>query len=91
MLVNAGNARFGALDTLDNSLNVGFGFSPEYSHLTPSHRVALYPVYEVEWIDYKTERGKRVACRYSTTRIGSETFILRGEDEKFTVRSITSP
>ena len=91
MLVNAGNARFGALDTLDNSLNIGFGFSPEYSHLTPSHRVALYPVYEVEWIDYKTERGKRVAYRYSTTRIGSETFILRGEDEKFTVRSITSP
>ena len=38
----------------------------------------LIPVYEVEWIETD---NKFIEQRYSTVRIGSEIFILRGKDE----------
>lgn len=42
----------------------------------------MIPVYEVEWIDYeKQKNGKIKGNRYEVVRIGSEIYILRGEDK----------
>ena len=56
---------------------------PEYSY----YKRDLIPVYEVEWIE--TDK-KFVEQRYSTVRIGSEIYILKGIDENV-VRTKDAP
>jgi hypothetical protein len=42
----------------------------------------MIPVYEVEWIDWvKDKKGKFKGNRYTVTRIGSDIYILDGEDK----------
>lgn len=48
----------------------------------------LIPVYDVEWIDYNKSKERGIA--YHVTRIGSDIYILDGENED-TVRSSDSP
>ena len=50
----------------------------------------LIPVYEVEWIDWIKKDNKRIGQRYTVTRIGSDIYILEGED-KNVVRDMDSP
>lgn len=53
-------------------------FYSEYS----GRKWDMIPVYEVEWIDWvKTKNGKFKGNRYSVTRIGSDIYILDGEDK----------
>ena len=56
----------------------------------PSANIKLYPVYEVEWLDYVKKDGDYVTNRYSVTRIGQDIHILYGED-KNVVRSMSNP
>jgi len=50
----------------------------------------LIPVYEVEWIDWVKDGKKRKGQRYVVTRIGSDIYILTGEDDTV-VRDMDSP
>lgn len=50
----------------------------------------LIPVYEVEWIDWVNDGKKRKGQRYVVTRIGSDIYILTGEDDTV-VRDMDAP
>jgi len=50
----------------------------------------LIPVYEVEWIDYEKEGDKIKGKRYEVVRIGTDIYILKGEDKK-AIRDIDAP
>jgi len=50
--------------------------------------VELVPVYEVEWIDYDRKKGKGVL--YNVTRIGTDIYVLDGENE-YVVRTEDDP
>lgn len=50
----------------------------------------LIPVYEVEWIDFVKQKDKVVGNRYEVVRIGTDVYVLKGED-KNAVRDIDEP
>lgn len=50
--------------------------------------VELVPVYEVEWIDYDRKKGKGVL--YNVTRIGTDIYVLDGEND-YVVRTEDDP
>ena len=56
----------------------------------PASNIQLYPVYEVEWLDYVKKGKDFITNRYSVVRIGQDIHILTGED-KNVVRSISNP
>ena len=87
MLVNAKNARTGAL--LSEGIMTGIDAVPLYNEV-PNLNLKLYPVYEVEWIDTEKEDGKSKQFRYKCIRIGQDIYITLGKDES-AVRSIDSP
>lgn len=88
MLVTAMNTRIGCFEGQEG-LEAGVDVSPIYPG-TPSRRIDLYVVYDVEWIDYTFENKKVKQHRYHVTRIGNDIYIPWGED-KDAVRSMESP
>lgn len=87
MLMNAINVRTGAL--LTDGILAGIEATPRYN-TQPFNKLRLYPVYEVEWIDYEKSGKTFKSYRYSVTRIGSSIYILHGRDEE-SIRSISDP
>jgi hypothetical protein len=62
-----------------------------YSYNTrPASSIKLYPVYEVEWLDYVKKDKEYITNRYSVVRIGQDVYILNGED-KNVIRSVSNP
>lgn len=59
-------------------------------HFFDGDKWDLIPVYEVEWIDYEKQKDKVVGKRYEVVRIGSDIYVLKGED-KSAVRDMDSP
>lgn len=59
-------------------------------HFFDGDKWDLIPVYEVEWIDYAKQKDKVVGKRYEVVRIGSDIYVLKGED-KNAVRDMDSP
>ena len=69
----------------------GVGAHPdEYNYDAYTRKWDLIPVYEIEWIDWTKEGKQRVGQRYQTIRIGSDIYILLGED-KHVVRDMDAP
>lgn len=56
----------------------------------PSSNIKLYPVYEVEWLDYEKDKDNYITNRYSSVRIGEDIYILTGKDKNI-VRSMSKP
>lgn len=71
--------------------NTGVYFdNDDDSHFFDGDKWDLIPVYEVEWIDYEKQKDKVVGKRYEVVRIGSDIYVLKGED-KSAVRDMDSP
>ena len=66
------------------------GIGVTYDDVNRYNKWDLIPVYEVEWIDWITKDKKRIGQRYTVTRIGSDIYILEGEDENV-VRDMDAP
>lgn len=62
----------------------------ESAYFGDSRQWNLIPVYEVEWIDYKKEGDKIVGKKYEVVRIGTDIYILKGEDKK-AIRDMDAP
>lgn len=88
VLVRSLGARCG--DYTNPGILDGVGAYP-YNYDEYNRKWDLIPVYEVEWIDWeKQKNGKIVGKRYEVIRIGSDMYILRGED-KDAVRDMDNP
>lgn len=69
-------------------LEVTPGIPNERSYVT---NWKLYPVYEVEWLTTDKDKNNNFTMkRYTGTRIGTEVYVLNGEDET-AMRSISNP
>ena len=68
----------------------GIGVHPYDDDYIFERKWDLIPVYEVEWIDSAKKDGKIVGNCYKVIRIGSDIYILEGEDED-TPRDIDAP
>lgn len=80
VLVTSTGARCGNYNNA--GLLDGVGVHPfEESTLEYNRKWELIPVYEVEWIDYIKKDKNIQSIRYTTTRIGTDIYILNGEDE----------
>lgn len=80
VLVTSAGARCG--DYRNAGLLDGVGVHPFNESSTDFNRHwELIPVYEVEWIDYVKKDKKIASVRYTTTRIGTDIYILKGEDD----------
>lgn len=88
VLLNALNTRTGALGT--GILSNVEAYDPYLYDSKPQTNMKLYPVYEVEWLDYEKEGKDYITYRYSTVRIGQDIYILEGKDEHI-IRSMSSP
>lgn len=86
MLVTSSGARCG--DYTNPGILDGIGVTPLDS--LNNEKWNLIPVYEVEWIDWDKKDGKRIGKRYSVIRIGSDIYILNGED-KDAIRDMDAP
>ena len=62
-----------------DGIRAGEEITPEWPGTWFKYDNTMLPVYEVEWIE--TDKDF-VEQRYSTTRIGSEIYILKGKDEE---------
>lgn len=87
VLVNAINVRTGAL--LTDGILAGIEAAPRYN-TQPHNTLKLFPVYEVEWVDFEKEHGEIITYRYSVTRIGSNIYLFHGRD-KNAIRTISDP
>lgn len=82
LLITGQEARCG---TIRHSGITGYAgvypYDDDFYNEYQGRRWDMIPVYEVEWIDWvKQKNGKFKGNRYTTTRIGSEIYILDGED-----------
>lgn len=88
ILVTGAGARCGDFSNPGILNNVGV-FADNYD--ASNKKWDLIPVYEVEWIDWiKGKDGKLKGNRYESIRIGSDIYILLGEDTN-SVRDIDAP
>lgn len=62
----------------------------EQAYFGESRQWNLIPVYEVEWIDYEKKGEKIEGKKYEVIRIGTDIYILKGEDKK-AIRDIDAP
>lgn len=92
MMLVYNNQRICTVDVDDSSQDFlsGYGYTPMYNS-SPSQRIDLYCVYDVEWIDYEfNENKERIEHRYHSVRIGQDIYILYPKDQNVT-RSVSSP
>lgn len=88
ILVTGAGARCGDFSNPGILNNVGV-FADNYD--ASNKKWDLIPVYEVEWIDWiKGKDGKLKGNRYESIRIGSDIYILLGEDTN-SVRDMDAP
>jgi hypothetical protein len=87
VLLNAVNTRTGCLMT--DGILAGIEAGPRYNQ-RPVGKMDLYPVYEVEWLDFEKHKEGIKTYRYSSVRIGQDIYVLTGRDEE-SIRSITRP
>lgn len=89
VLITSAGARCG--DYRNAGIIDGVGVHPfNETSMDYNRKWELIPVYEVEWIDYVKKDKKVQSIRYTTTRIGTDIYILTGEDA-YRVVDIDSP
>jgi len=88
IMVSGLNSRCGG--TTNRGILDGVGITPDYTTNYMNRKWDLIPVYEVEWIDWIKDGKSYYGNRYVTTRIGSDIYILTGEDETL-VRDSDAP